>query len=456
MSDGTGKRDAALSDAELEAKILELTRELHERRANKRSLFMPGTTPIPYSGRVYDHQEVQAAVKASLDFWLTLGPEGEAFEKALARYLGLKHAVLVNSGSSANLVAFMTLTSPTLERPIVPGDEVITVAASFPTTVNPSIQAGCVPVFVDVNPDTANIDVSMLEPALSDRTRAVMIAHTLGNPFDVDAVTAFCKKHDLFLVEDNCDALGSTYKGKKTGTFGTLATSSFYPPHHITMGEGGAIYTQSARYRTIIESIRDWGRDCWCASGKDNTCGKRFAWEWESLPRGYDHKYVYSHIGYNLKPTDIQAAIGRVQLRRIDEFAAARKRNWKRLRELLAPVEDEWRFTEPTPGSDPSWFGFLMTMRRPDHEELTRICRYLDERKIGHRRLFGGNILRQPAYKNIRHRVVGSLQHADDFMNGGLFLGVYPGLTDAMLESVAGTFLEAVRGPGRAAPRASV
>lgn len=434
-----------LSDSDLEARILEMTRELQRRRSSKRSLFMPGTTPIPYAGRVFDHEEVEAAVKASLDFWLTLGPEGAAFEKELAAYLGTKHAVLVNSGSSANLLAFMTLTSPTLlEKRIVPGDEVITVAASFPTTVNPVLQAGCIPVFVDIEPRTTNIDVTMLEPALSERTRAVMIAHTLGNPFDLDAVTAFCKKHNLFLVEDNCDALGSLYNGKKTGTFGTLATSSFYPPHHITMGEGGAVYTRDSRLRTVLESIRDWGRDCWCASGKDNTCGKRFEWEWESLPRGYDHKYVYSHIGYNLKPTDIQAAIGRVQLRRIDSFAAARRRNWSRLRELIAPIENEFQFPEATPKSDPSWFGFLMVMRKPDHERLTRICRYLDERKVGHRRLFGGNLLCQPAYKGISHRVVGSLKHTDAIMHGGLFLGVYPGLTDEMLESMASTFIQAV------------
>lgn len=434
-----------LSDAELEAKILELTRELTKRRTGKRSLFMPGTTSVPYSGRVYDHEEVEAAVKSSLDFWLTLGPEGLAFEKELAKYVGVKHAVLVNSGSSANLLAFTTLTSHTLDRPIVPGDEVITVAASFPTTVNPILQNNCVPVFLDVDPRTANIDVTRLEEALSPKTRAVMIAHTLGNPFDLDAVTAFCKKHSLYLVEDNCDALGSLYDGKKTGTFGTIATSSFYPPHHITMGEGGAVYFNSAKLRTPLESFRDWGRDCWCASGQDNTCGKRFEWDWEQLPKGYDHKYVYSHIGYNLKPTDIQAAIGRIQLRRIDAFAAARKKNWNILYERLAPVRDQFRMPEATPKSDPSWFGFLMVMHEPDHDRLTRICRYLDERKIGHRRLFGGNLLRQPAYKNIQHRVVGSLEHADAIMNGGLFLGVYPGLTEEMLDYVAATFVEAVR-----------
>ncbi|MDB4945565.1 MAG: DegT/DnrJ/EryC1/StrS aminotransferase [Labilithrix sp.] len=445
MSSDSTKTSSAATDAELEAQILDLTRELQKRRSSKRALFMPGTTPIPYSGRVFDHEEVTAAVKASLDFWLTLGPEGEAFEKELAKVLGLKHAVLVNSGSSANLLAFMALTSPTLENPIVPGDEVITVGASFPTTVNPILQARCVPVFLDVDPCTANIDVTQLEEAKSDRTRAVMIAHTLGNPFDVAAVTAFCKKHKLFLVEDNCDALGSLYDGKMTGTFGTLATSSFYPPHHITMGEGGAIYTREAKYRTILESLRDWGRDCWCASGKDNTCAKRFEWKWESLPEGYDHKYVYSHIGYNLKPTDIQAAIGRVQLRRLDGFTAARRKNWAKLYELLAPARDQFRFPEATANSEPSWFGFLMVMHEPDHARLTRICRFLDERKVGHRRLFGGNLLKQPAYKNIEHRVIGTLPHCEDIMNGGLFLGVYPGLTDEMLESLAKTFLEAVR-----------
>lgn len=437
--------DKPLTEAELEAKILELTRELQRRRSSKRSLFVPGTTPVPYAGRVFDENEVVAAVKSSLDFWLTLGPEGSAFEKELAKYVGVKHAVLVNSGSSANLLAFMALTSHTLERPIVPGDEVITVAASFPTTVNPILQARCVPVFVDVDLRTANIDVERLEAALSPKTRAVMIAHTLGNPFDVDAVTKFCKEHGLYLVEDNCDALGSLYDGKKTGTFGHLATSSFYPPHHITMGEGGAVYTRDSKLLTVLESIRDWGRDCWCPSGKDNTCGKRFDWEWEKLPKGYDHKYVYSHIGYNLKPTDIQAAIGRVQLRRIDDFRTARRKNWARLRELLEPASAEFHFPEPTAKSEPSWFGFLLVMKKPDHDRLTRICRYLDDRKIGHRRLFGGNLLRQPAYKNIEHRVVGPLDVADMITNGGLFLGVYPGLTEEMLDSVAKTFLEAVR-----------
>jgi len=438
---------AAMHDdeRELEAKILELVAELHAVRSARRQPFLPGASPIPYGGRVYDAAEIQAAVKASLDFWLTLGPEGEAFEKELAKYLGVKHAVLVNSGSSANLVAFMTLTSETLDRPVKPGDEVITVAAGFPTTVNPIIQAGCVPVFVDVDLATLNIDVSLLEAARSDRTRAVMIAHTLGNPFDIDSVVAFCKKHKLYLVEDNCDALGTRYRGRLTGTFGDLATSSFYPPHHITMGEGGAVYMNKPALRTVAESFRDWGRDCWCAAGKDNTCGKRFSWEWEHLPRGYDHKYVYRHLGYNLKPTDLQAAIGRVQLKKIDAFVEARRRNWSLLRELLAPIEDECAFAEPTPHSEPSWFGFVVRLRDPNHDRLLAICRALDERRVGNRRIMGGNLLLHPAYRNVQHRVIGDLPNTNALVQGAFFVGVYPGLTEQMIRAQAGAVLDAVR-----------
>jgi len=414
--------------------ILRLTGELHRVRSEQAGAFRPGESAIPYGGRVYDEKEIQASVAASLDFWLTLGPEGEAFEKEFAAYLGVRHALLVNSGSSANLVAFAALTSPTLPRPILAGDEVITVAAAFPTTVNPIIQHGCVPVFVDVDERTANIDVSRLEDARGPRTRAVMLSHTLGNPFDLDAVTAFCRDRDLWLVEDNCDALGSTYRGRLTGTFGHFGTSSFYPPHHMTMGEGGAVYTDDGRLKKIADSFRDWGRDCWCACGKDNSCKKRFGWTWESLPEGYDHKYVYSHIGYNLKPTDIQAAIGREQLRKLPAFIEARRRNWATLRAGLAGLEDRWRFMEPTPGSDPSWFGFLMVMREPDHARLNDFCRALDVRKLGNRRLFGGNLLRQPAYKGVRHRVVGDLAVTDRITAGGVFLGVYPGLSEEMLQ----------------------
>ena len=501
---------SALSDTALEAEILRLTAELTQRRLSARASvpFVPGTTGVPYGGRVYDAAEVQAAVNASLDFWLTLGPEGDALERELAQFLGLPHVRLVNSGSSANLLALAALTSPRLERPLRPGDEVITVAAGFPTTVNPILQYGCIPVFLDVDFRTANIDVTGLTGARSPKTRAVMLAHTLGNPFDLDAVLSFCRNHGLYLIEDNCDALGSLYHGRLTGTFGHLGTSSFYPPHHMTMGEGGAVYSRDQQLIQIVESFRDWGRDCSCPSGKDNCCGKRFAWDWPTeqqreraeqcnkasalieghggsgafpdgnasatgsaaagaasptpgagagaapagllraeplrgcLPPGYDHKYVYSHIGYNLKPTDIQAAIGRVQLRKLAEFGAARRRHWQWLRRELAPLENHWQFQEPTAGSDPSWFGLLMTMREPDHERLTRICRALEAKRIGHRRLFAGNILWQPAYRDIPHRVAGTLANTEKIALGGLFLGVYPGLTDEMLAYVAETMRE--------------
>lgn len=452
------KNKTKRSTLALEKEILRLTARLCRLRAQQQQPFKAGVTPIPYGGRVYDELEVQAAVKASLDFWLTLGPEGHAFEQELATYLQVRHALLVNSGSSANLLAFTALMSPLLARPIRPGDEVITVAAAFPTTINPIIQCGCVPIFVDVDARTVNIDVSSLERALSPRTRAVMLAHTLGNPFDLKSVMAFCRTNDLFLVEDNCDALGSRYQGKLTGTFGDLGTSSFYPPHHITMGEGGAVYTDDGTLRRVVASLRDWGRDCICAGGQDNRCRRRFTHDWPAecrraggdpakgcLPRGYDHKYVYRHIGYNLRPTDIQAAIGRVQLEKLPGFIAARKRNWARLREGLAPLEHDWRFMEPTPGSDPSWFGFLMVMRRPDPSRLTAICRTLEAYNVGHRRLFGGNLLWQPAYRNVRHRVVGNLKNTERIALGGIFLGVYPGLTNEKLAAQIRLVQTAVR-----------
>ena len=444
MSAGAKRR----SPAEIRAEILALVEEHHEARRAAEGPFRAGVSPIPYGGRVYDAEEVKAAVAASLDFWLTLGPEGAAFEREFAALLGVRHALLVNSGSSANLVAFAALTSPTLERPLRPGDEVVTVAAGFPTTINPILQHGCVPVFVDVTLETGNIDAGRLPAALSPRTRAVFLAHTLGNPFDLDAVLAFCRQHDLRLIEDNCDALGSRWRGRLTGTFGDFGTASFYPPHHLTMGEGGAVYTDDPRLRRAAESFRDWGRDCWCASGKDNSCGTRFSHEWGSLPRGYDHKYVYSHIGYNLKPTDIQAAIGRVQLRKLPAFIAARRRNWDFLRRELATLEDRWHLPAPTPGSEPSWFGFLLVMRETDHDRLTVLCRRLDARRIGHRRLFGGNLLRQPAYQGIPHRVAGDLTATDAICAGGLFLGVYPGLTEEMLAEQARVFREESRAAG--------
>jgi len=416
--------------------------------------FVPGETVVPYAGRVFDSNEVAAAVRASLDFWLTLGPEGAAFQRELAATLGVKHTVLVNSGSSANLLAFSALTSSKLPkaRRIRPGDEVITCAAGFPTTVAPIVQNGAVPVFIDSDPATGNARVAMLEEAYSaGKTKAVMMAHTLGNPFDLGAVLAFCRSHDLWLIEDNCDALGSRYTlpgepSRPTGSFGDLSTQSFYPPHHITMGEGGAVNIVSRPpLKTLVESFRDWGRDCWCESGKDNTCGKRFEWKQGELPKGYDHKYIYSHLGYNLKPLDIQAAIGREQLKRLPQFVALRRQNWQRLRSGLSEFSDSFDFMEPTPGSEPSWFGFMLLVKDSAPFTAVQLSRRLDEKKIGNRRLFGGNLARQPAFVQLRHdnaaafRVIGDLKGADRLMNSALFVGVYPGLTPAMLDYVIET-----------------
>src|SRR5947209_8287043 len=394
-----------------------------------------------------------AAVEAVLDFWLTLGPQGEAFERELAAYVGTRHAVVVNSGSSANLVAIATLTSPQLDRPLRPGDEVITVAAGFPTTVAPIVQHGCVPVFLDVCLDTANVLAERLDAAAGPRTRAVMLAHTLGNPFEVDAVLDIARRHNLYVIEDNCDALGATYRGRKTGTFGHLATQSFYPPHHLTMGEGGAVLTGSGRLKQVAESFRDWGRDCWCASGKDNTCGKRFNWSLGSLPHGYDHKYIYSHLGYNLKPLDIQAAIGRQQLHKIDAFVAARRANHQRLVKALEPFSEFLLLPKATPHSEPSWFGLLLTVR--DGAPFTRqeLVAFLESRHVQTRQLFGGNLLRQPAFRKVRCRVVGNLTATDKLMNDAFFVGVYPGLTPTMLdymEEVFADFFRTVRTYGRA------
>ncbi len=427
---------------EILAKVEEYYRLVHDKSDDE---FIPGKSSISYGGRVFDEKEVKAAVGASLDFWLTLGTEGQAFEKELASFLDIRHVSLVNSGSSANLLAFASLTSPKLENHVCPGDEVITVAAGFPTTVNPIIQYGCVPVFVDIGIPSFNIDCSQLEDALSSRTRAVMLAHTLGNPFDIAAVKAFCDKHSLWHIEDNCDALGSKFNNRFTGTFGDIGTSSFYPPHHITMGEGGAVYTNNNKLKSIIESFRDWGRDCDCSSGRDNTCKRRFTQKFGDLPYGYDHKYVYSHIGYNMKPTDIQAAIGREQLKKLPSFIEARKRNWCFLRDALADLEDKWHFMEATPDSDPSWFGFLMVMKNPVHERLTELCRNLEAKKIGHRRLFAGNLLWQPAYKDIKHRTINSLPNTEKVALGGIFLGVYPGLTEEMLSEMVNSLKDASR-----------
>jgi CDP-4-dehydro-6-deoxyglucose reductase, E1 len=413
--------------------------------------FEPGKTPVPYAGRVFAGDEVAAAVRATLDFWLTLGPQGDAFESELAAALGVARSILTNSGSSANLLAVSALTSAKLppEKRLRPGDEVITCAAGFPTTVAPIVQAGAVPVFIDSNPRTGNADCTQLENAFAPgRTKAVMLAHALGNPFDVAAVAAFCRAHDLWLIEDNCDALGSLYTlpgnaARPTGTFGDLSTQSFYPPHHITMGEGGAVnIARDMRFKVIIESFRDWGRDCWCESGMENTCGKRFGWQLGELPKGYDHKYTYSHLGYNLKPLDVQAAIGREQLKRLPDFVGARRRNWQRLRDALSPLSEFLDFMQATPGSEPSWFGFMMLVRDGAPFTAVDLSRHLDERKVGNRRLFGGNLVRQPAFVQLRKdnpaafRVAGELKGADRLMQSALFVGVYPGLTDAMLDYV--------------------
>jgi CDP-6-deoxy-D-xylo-4-hexulose-3-dehydrase len=470
--------------------------------STSRPAFVPGVTTIPYAGRVFDSDEVEAAVGATLDFWLTLGPEGAAFEAELSALLGVKHSLLVNSGSSANLVAFSTVTTHKLPpaKRITPGDEVITVAAGFPTTVAPIIQGGAVPVFIDNDPATGNARVEQLEAAFSPgKTKAVMMAHTLGNPFDLGAVLEFCRKHDLWLIEDNCDALGSTYsmpveKAKRlgldhllklaevngsqlsalssqlklpaivdgyliayTGSFGDLSTQSFYPPHHLTMGEGGAVnIVHRPPLRTYAESFRDWGRDCWCASGKDDTCGKRFQWQLGELPEGYDHKYIYSHLGYNLKPLDPQAAIGRQQLKKLPAFVEARKRNWETLRAGLADLGEFFDFSLPTHATgwtkdgfawddtgcrtDCSWFGFMLRVKPTAPFSHTDLGRYLDAKKIGNRMLFGGNLLRQPAFVQLRKdrpsalRVVGDMPGADELMHRALFLGTYPGLTGAMLD----------------------
>ncbi len=424
---------------ELRNRIREMVGEYYREAFAPRE-FVPGKTHVPVSGRVFDEQELELLVDSSLDFWLTTGRFAEQFEREFAKFADVREAVLVNSGSSANLLALSALTSEELgDRRMKPGDEVITLAAGFPTTVNPIVQNGLVPVFVDVHIPTFNVDVSHLEAALSERTRAVIFAHTLGNPFDLDAVTAFAKKHGLWLIEDCCDALGSTYRGRKVGTFGDLATVSFYPAHHITMGEGGCVLTDKPLLRTIVESFRDWGRDCWCAPGKENTCGKRFDWQLGELPHGYDHKYIYSHIGYNLKATDMQAAVGVAQMKKLPGFIEIRKRNFARLREGLANLQEYFILPNPTRHSDPSWFGFPMMVRPDAPFSRQDLVRFLEERKIATRLLFGGNLARQPAYKNVRFRQIGELPNTDLVMNQFLWIGLYPGLSTKALDYVLET-----------------
>ncbi|MCB0328005.1 MAG: lipopolysaccharide biosynthesis protein RfbH [Bdellovibrionales bacterium] len=434
----------AEKEEKLRRQILDLVKDYY-REVHKPAgevPFVPGESFLGYAGRIFDEVDMQMLVDSSLDFYLTAGRFAKQFERAFAKKLGVKHSLLVNSGSSANLVAFNALTSPLVgERRVRPGDEVICVAASFPTTVNPAIQYGAIPVFLDVTVEdgTYNLDVSQLEEALSPRTRAVMVAHTLGNPFNLGAVLEFCQKNDLWLVEDNCDALGSLYDGQLTGTFGDIGTSSFYPAHHITMGEGGAVYMRKGMLKRAAESIRDWGRDCWCESGKDNTCGKRFCWQLGELPDGYDHKYTYSHFGYNLKVSDMQAAVGCSQLEKLDSFTEIRRRNWQLLRDGLADLEELFILPNATPRSEPSWFGFLLSVRDGVGFARNEITSFLEERKIQTRNLFAGNLLRQPVFDEMRatgtgYRVIGDLRNSDFIMTNSFWLGVYPGLSEEKIE----------------------
>jgi CDP-6-deoxy-D-xylo-4-hexulose-3-dehydrase len=444
--------DAEPSVAALRAEILEKVGAYARRRWTPQP-YVPGKTPAPYAGRVFDEDEVVSLVDASLDFWLTSGRFCRQLEKGLAEFVGVEECRLVNSGSSANLLAFSTLTSPRLgDRRIRPGDELITVAAGFPTTVAPAIQYGVVPVFVDVDPVTDNVDTGMLDMALSSRTRAVMMAHTLGNPFDLDAVVNFCEANGLWLIEDNCDAMGSEYttrrggasETRRTGTFGDLATSSFYPAHQMTTGEGGAVYTSNEELASIAESIRDWGRDCYCQPGRSNTCGKRFGWSLGTLPEGYDHKYTYSHFGYNLKMTDMQAAVGVEQLKKLPSFVEARRRNFAYLHQRLGWAGDVIRLPEATPHSKPSWFGFLAVVKPGTTVTRDNLVGALEAARVQTRMLFAGNLVRQPCFDDMRSsgtgfRQIGDLPNTDRLMNDALWFGVYPGMTEAHLDHICST-----------------
>lgn len=435
---------------QLKNEILEKTKAYYElvHKPMQERTFVPGESRVNYAGRVFDDTEMMNLVDSSLDFWLTYGEYSKKFEKELANYLGVRWAFLVNSGSSANLLAFYALTSPLLgDRQIRRGDEVITVAAGFPTTVAPIVQYGAVPVFVDMELTHFNIDVAQLEAALSPKTKAVMIAHTLGNPFDLHAVKAFCDKHGLWLVEDNCDALGSTFEGKSTGTWGDIGTSSFYPPHHMTMGEGGATYTDNPLLKKIMLSLRDWGRDCWCESGVDNTCGSRFSQQFGTLPKGYDHKYVYSHFGFNLKVSDMQAAVGCAQLEKFPRFVEKRKANYKRLYEGLKDLET-LILVEAQPHSDPSWFGFMMTLRSGASFTRNELVEHLEGANIQTRNLFAGNMLRHPMFASLNegvdYRVVGALTGTDKIMNDSFWIGLYPGMGDEAIDYMIATIREFV------------
>ena len=425
--------------AQLREEILALTRQYHAEVFPPRE-FVPGTSGVQVSGKVIDAEDICAVVDSGLDAWFTTGRWAKEFEKKLARFIGVRSASLVNSGSSANLVALSALCSPALkDRQLKPGDEVITVAAGFPTTVNPIIQNRLVPVFLDVTLPTFEIDVTLLEQAYSPRVKAVMIAHTLGNVFDLDAVTAFCRKYNLWLIEDCCDALGSTWRGQKVGTFGDIATVSFYPAHHITMGEGGAVLTDKPALQVLIDSWRDWGRDCWCEPGVDNTCGKRFDWQLGTLPCGYDHKYTYSHVGYNLKATDMQAALGVSQIAKLPHFIERRKENFNYLKAALQPLEDVLVLPQASPNSDPSWFGFPIAVKESAPFTRDELTRHFDAKKIGTRLMFAGNLLRQPAYAGIECRIIGDMKNTDYVMNNVFWVGTFPGLTPAMLDYIADT-----------------
>jgi len=425
-----------MQEQQLRDEILALVKKYAD-TAHAPKNFVPGESVVPPSGKVYGAEEMMNLVDASLDFWLTTGRYNDEFEKRFADFLGVKHVLTTNSGSSADLLAFSALTSPKLgDRALKPGDEVITVAAGFPTTVNPMLQYGMVPVFVDVDIPTYNIDPAKIEAAVSDKTRAIMIAHTLGNPFDLDAVMAVANKHNLWVIEDCCDALGSTYNGKMVGTFGHIGTCSFYPAHHITMGEGGAVFTNDGKLKKIIESFRDWGRDCYCEPGKDNTCGKRFGWQLGELPAGYDHKYTYSHVGYNLKITDMQAAVALAQMDRLPEFIQKRKDNFNYLKDRMASLEEFLILPEPTPNSEPSWFGFPITLKDDAPVSRVDLLKYLDQNKIGSRLLFAGNLTKQPYFVGKEYRVSGDLKNTDQVMNSTFWIGVYPRLTKEMLDFI--------------------
>jgi len=427
-------------ERKIKGEIFNKVRKLYELKYKNRP-FIPGKTPVQYAGRVFDESEIINLVDASLDFWLTAGRYSDEFESRFAEYFDISDAILVNSGSSANLIALSALTSPKLgKKRIQPGDEVITVASGFPVTITPIIQNQLVPVFVDVSLETYNAIIEQIEEAISTKTRAIFLAHTLGNPYDLDKVLELVNNYDLWLIEDNCDAVGSTYRGELTGTFGHLATVSFYPAHHITMGEGGCVLTNDEELARIARSFRDWGRDCYCAPGESNTCGKRFTQQFGTLPYGYDHKYVYSHIGYNLKITDMQAAVGVAQLDKLEGFTKKRKENFKKLYKGLKPFEDKIILPQATPNSDPSWFGFVISVRENVGFSRNDLTSFLEENGIETRNLFGGNLARQPAFLNIRMRQINNLINTDYIMNNTFFVGVYPGIGDDQIDYMINKF----------------